>query len=250
MTVMISDSPGFYAPWPDLGTPLSKQWPTIRENFDALAPTVKGLGISWNPSTQNLQDGAVAYYTVGEGPFFNRFRMYYDPIAQQYDIQANEGTVQVPIWVTMFIIDYNGGNVTIPNGLTVQGGFYGPFPTATIRVSEAGVGAAAVYPKVHDLKFNLHDFYLTSDTSGNPVVNAQPTSATNIVSARASFSAATQWIWNHNLNIDPNSVPVIAVSYDTNYQPVIPDKLRLSDPNTAYFYFLTPLKGAASIFAG
>lgn len=115
----------------------------------------------------------------------------------------------------------------------------------------------ALVPKDYNsdaLIFDRRDFYISPSSQGKPVVslNQSQTSSgsgnTTIVSGVQSqqFPSSTEWIFPHNLN----SRPLLWSTYNNNFEAFIPDKLDVSNINTAYFYFSEAVAGTAIVSSG
>lgn len=65
------------------------------------------------------------------------------------------------------------------------------------------------------------------------------------VALSRSFTSSTEWQFNHNLN----AKPVLWNAFRTNDTAIVPAKVDVSDPNTAYFYFSTATAGKAIVTA-
>jgi len=101
------------------------------------------------------------------------------------------------------------------------------------------------------IRFNRNGFYLTNDSQGKPIVNlgtTLPNPGDNIVSGTRveSFPSSVEWIFNHNLNV----TPLLWDTFNTINESFIPDKVDVSDPNTAYFYFTNAIAGTAILSTG
>ena len=65
------------------------------------------------------------------------------------------------------------------------------------------------------------------------------------VALSRSFTSSTEWQFNHNLN----AKPVLWNAFRTNDTAIVPAKVDVSDPNTAYFYFSVATAGKAIVTA-
>jgi hypothetical protein len=104
------------------------------------------------------------------------------------------------------------------------------------------------------LIFDRGDFYISPNSAGKPIVSLNQSSASSgsgntIVVAGVqsqSFSSSVEWQFNHNLA----SRPLLWSIYNTNFEAILPDKLDISNPNIAYFYFVDALAGTAIVSSG
>jgi hypothetical protein len=124
----------------------------------------------------------------------------------------------------------NANDVTIAS--TAGGGGGGGFYGVVFRESEAG---GAVY-KTDTLTFDSDHFYLSTGGDGHPIVSGFVQKAVH-----SQGTAAVEWQFTHNLG-----TPFITWStYDPGFEAIIPGRVDVSDPNTAYFYFPTTVAGTA-----
>lgn len=61
----------------------------------------------------------------------------------------------------------------------------------------------------------------------------------------ATFPLSNEWIFEHDLD----TVPVLWETFDNRFISIVPYKVDVSNPNIAYFYFLTPKSGTAMTVA-
>jgi hypothetical protein len=161
------------------------------------------------------------------------------------------------------------GDGLFENGKVVAAGFYSTgapgelLPVIagsniTVAQSDAGytvsssAGGAITFAETESggysntattLKVNSDHFYLSSSGGdGNPILSLQPNFETgNYV---APFTTpATEWTVNHNFN----STDMFWAAYDDGDQALIPARIDVSDPNTAYFYFAETTAGRAIV---
>ncbi len=114
-------------------------------------------------------------------------------------------------------------------------GFYG----VTFRESEAG----GYVNKTDQLTFSSTHFYLTSDASGKAFVSLVAGAASTV---SGTFASATEWEFNHSMNTDE----VVWSTYDDGEEAFIPQRVDVSDPNTAYFYMAEATAGHAVLVGG
>jgi hypothetical protein len=94
-----------------------------------------------------------------------------------------------------------------------------------------------------ELNFNPDHFYVTTNSRGAPSISLN----TPITpSFKQTFDAAGEWQVQHNLGV----VPVLWNVFDTEFSAFIPEKVDVSNPNLAYFYFTTPVAGTALVAGG
>ena len=91
--------------------------------------------------------------------------------------------------------------------------------------------------------FNSNDFYLSPNSVGKPVLNfrGQTRSAYS-----NTYNSAFEWQVDHNLA----TTAIVWGTYNTRYEAIIPYKVDVSNPNTAYFYYGVQTAGTAVVLAG
>ncbi len=112
--------------------------------------------------------------------------------------------------------------------------------------------ASPFFTNATKLTFRQEDFYLDTDSAGQPVVNIRGGTGggssgqfgTGIFAQ--DFSSSSEWILNHNLGVNN----IIWSVYDDQGNAVIPEKVSVHNPNTAYFYFLPATSGRAVVGGG
>ncbi len=133
----------------------------------------------------------------------------------------------------------------------------------------------AVFGEIETLTFNRDDgFYVTQGSdSKESIINvtgasgaagakgdtgdtgaagaagaagADGADGTGIGTQVQSFTSAVEWQFAHNLG----KQPVLWSAFDDGLDAIIPDKVDVSDPNTAYFYFLNATAGTAILASG
>ena len=156
------DPPEFYAPWPLFGKKISFQWDNIRKDTETLK--VLSRSLNFDENITKYIDSAVAGYEYGEDGFHNRFRTFYDKDTNNWILQFNTGTEASPTWVNYVTVNSIGT-------VTFQGAFY----TATLDVS-AGGDLGPVPPTVTNVRhliFHTDNFYITTNSLSQPVVNVK-----------------------------------------------------------------------------
>ena len=128
--------------------------------------------------------------------------------------------------------------------------------TTSVLVKTTDLGGTFTPPNFNTNKitFNRSHFYIEPDSQGKPIINLaqNPTTSssgdTSVVAGVQSqdFSSSVEWQFQHNLN----SRPLLWGIYDTGFSAILPDKLDISNPNTAYFYFVEPTAGTAIVSSG
>ena len=190
-----NDTLRFYYPWPAYGVKMSRQWPNVRENFQALAPLVRAAYVDLQPaSAHDAGENDLSGWAIGERDFRNKFRIWYDKTDDTFKIQYNNGTEAVPAWNDAIQIRESDLRVTVTGAGGVAaptGGFYTDIPRQ-LAVSQ-------------------------------------------------DFALSTEWQFTHNLN----ARPLIWDTFRSNYQSIVPQKVDVSDPNKAYFYFSAAVAGTA-----
>lgn len=100
---------------------------------------------------------------------------------------------------------------------------------------------------------NRVDFYLSRSTTGKAILNLAGSSLLgagnpNVISGVdfRHFNASREWQFNHNLN----SVPLLWATFDDGYSAFIPEKVDVSNPNSAFFYFTSDVAGYAIVSSG
>lgn len=126
-------------------------------------------------------------------------------------------------------------DASVGGGGAANPGFYG----VIFKETETG---GAVF-KDDQLNVDSNFFYLSSDGSGKPILSfTQP----DLGTIAKTFSSSTEWVFNHNLN----SSPLIWDTFNGAKESIIPDKVDVSELNTAYFYFADAVAGSAIITTG
>lgn len=167
----------FYAPWPHFGSSFQKQLHEIRANMESLAPLVRALYVDADPS--DLKGGSLTGLEFGEEDFHNKFRLYWDKRVDELYFQCNVGTEADPVWETGFYVNCGEDNVVFNHDVvftgdvSVLGTFYTPGGAAgggglsNIFVEDTNVTSI----ETDTIKFNRGDFYISTDTLGNPIIN-------------------------------------------------------------------------------
>jgi hypothetical protein len=252
----------FYSPWPKFGgLKLSQQWSEIRHDTEVLQAIVRAAGFDPDPGN-NVKLNVLSATELGEQGFHNRFRSTYDCDDTSYKIQYNTGTEGIPVWVDYLIID-ESGNIVGNDGNLIGGGtgFYG--------ITVKHIDDSAAFKGIEVMAFDEDDFYLTqNDPNTDEVIigfrggvgpqgpqgpqgpegpdGPQGPAGGGIGIDSEEFSTSTEWQFNHNLE----SSILLWNIYDAADQAIIPDKVDISNPNTAFFYFTTAVAGTAVISRG
>lgn len=164
----------FYSPWPLFGTKLSHQWGESRANFESLTPIVQGAVVDADANL--IKAGDLAGWEFGEEDFHNKFRVFWNKGPSQFQFQCNDGSEVAPLWSTAFYVDCVNEDIQFnfdgffTKDLHVAGGFYqaGAGATSTITVTDT---TAAQTFQATKITFSRDGFYITGDTSGNPIIN-------------------------------------------------------------------------------
>ena len=162
----------FYYPWPNLGIKLSRQWENLRDNTEKEAPLIRAAYVDAQPVSANAPgEHDLAGWAIGERDFRNKFRIWYDKVADRFSIQYNSGTEPVEIWNDYLSIRDIDGRVTVHGygGLdATAGGFYTPL-SRNLAVSATFSPPSAEWQWTHSLNakpilwntFNLEDKSIT-----------------------------------------------------------------------------------------
>lgn len=244
----------FYPVWPNIeGKNLSLQWGEIRENTSETKAIVRG-------SLQDLQDGvddlnslrALIGFLFGKQGAQNKYRFIYNKTTEEFCCQRNTGTEAVPVWEDVWCVRFSDGQfqVTSEGGIQSNAGFYGPLPHDLDRIGEIrdnGALGGTQFIRPNELYFNTRTgFYLTSVTSGpragKPIVNF------SFPLGRAKTFAKNGRVWQIDHNFDTS--PVMVQTMNDQDVVVIPDKVDVSNRNTAWFYFNEVTSGKALIATG
>lgn len=152
----ISEGLPFYAPLPEFGVPLSRQWDKFRQDFNALAPIVRGAVYDVGSTSQRTD---LTGLSIGELDFRNRHRVYYNKTDNQFEIQYNQGSQNQPSWTTyMKIRDSDGRLIACgPGGFSSVSGFY----NASFLTVRESAPDTFKHDGISDLVFNSNNFYLT-----------------------------------------------------------------------------------------
>jgi hypothetical protein len=118
---------------------------------------------------------------------------------------------------------------------TASGGGGSSFYHLVVRESESG---GAVH-KTTKVTFDSDYFYTQTGGDGGPIVSGAGLTR-KVVFTEAS---AVEWQCAHNLGTSF----VVWNAYDTGNQAIIPGKVDVSNPNTAFFYFAAARAGFAVI---
>ncbi len=187
MSVRLFD---FYNPLPVFGVPLSQQWEKFRTNSDVSAVIARASWIDENVNNRTEHD--LSGLSIGELDFRHRYRIFYDKVANEFLIQWNSGNEASPIWTTRATIRDTDGRLTVnsPGGFTSVGGFYN---LSGLDVAETGGIGADSFSNIGTLLFsNQSGFYLTSDSSGRPIVNIDAAAASGTITDAANLGAGGQ----------------------------------------------------------
>ena len=244
----------FYSVWPILdGKQLNLQWGEIRRNTAETKAIVRG-------SFQDIEDGADSLNALraliglafGEQGFDNKYRLAYNKTTAEFCAQKNDGTEAVPIWQDVWCIRFSDGQfqVVSEGGIQSNAGFYGPLPHDLLAIGEilaSGALGGTQFTNSNELYFNTNTgFYLTSVTSGpragKPIVNF----SFPLGKAKTFAKSGKVWQVAHNFN----AKPVMVQAMNDGDVVVIPDKIDVSDPNNAWFYFNEVTSGKAMIAMG
>lgn len=245
----------FYSPWPLFGKKLSAQYPNLRINHQELHPIVTNILQDISDTDSDVR--AIIGQYIGKHEFRNKFRIFYDESSTQLKIQVNQGTVDVPIWVDYLTIDEESGTVRSavggfdggPLGFDgSEGGFYGILGggggsgSGTLQqILEVGSGANTSFLSPTKLGVNVEEGFYLSSKAGFPVLNLSTNSATT-----RPFSNVATLSVAHNFG----QSPILAQVYDNKQELVIPERIDVSNPNTAYFYFGSNLSGQVILSTG
>jgi hypothetical protein len=244
----------FYGVWPIIdGKQLNLQWGEIRSNTAETKALVRG-------SFQDIEDGADSLNALraliglafGEQGFDNKYRLAYNKVTAEFCAQKNDGTEAVPIWEDVWCIRFSDGQfqVVSEGGIQSNAGFYGPLPHDLLAIGEiltSGALGGTQFANPNELYFNTNTgFYLTSVTSGpragKPIVNF----AFPFGKSKSFPKSGRVWQVAHNFNTSP----VLVQAMNDGDVVVIPDKIDVSDPNNAWFYFNEVTSGNALIATG
>lgn len=153
-----NDTLRFYYPWPAYGVKMSRQWPNVRENFQALAPLVRAAYVDLQPaSAHDAGENDLSGLAIGERDFRNRFRTWYDSTNNMFKIQRNTGTEAVPVWSDAIQIRESDLRVIIAGSGGIQssvGGFYSgtPAPSNVAQSKDFTLSREWVYTHSMDMK--------------------------------------------------------------------------------------------------
>jgi hypothetical protein len=239
----------FYRIWPRFGKQINFQWGEIRQDTRELHPLAINEQID---ITDNNQLPALAGMAYGEQSFRNRFRHVYDEVNDNFLLQVNRGTVTSPSWFTYITVDESTGKITVVDGFEANTFYNIRHPQELERVAEAGAGEGTTFRNISKLFFNVETgFYVTPIKSGthkgSPVVNfAHPFGRSRVFTQG---SPVSEWSFQHNFNFKPVMTQVYD-DLDVAIEESFINKIDVSDPNIAYFYFTTPQNGSAIISTG
>jgi hypothetical protein len=143
----------FYAPWPLLGKRFSAQLGEIRQNMEELHPVVR-YSATYDKSANGPKDSRLRGWEYGDTSKHNRFRTISDT-DQEWKIQSNLGTEQVPDWHTV---------MSVSNSMAVA--FYGPVGSIAVTTTNG-------LPNIRSgtIIFDRNTFYITTNSQGKPIVN-------------------------------------------------------------------------------
>jgi uncharacterized protein (DUF2252 family) len=119
-------------------------------------------------------------------------------------------------------------------------GFYG------INVKQSD--DAASFKGINTVAFSTDAFYITQNdpNTDEVIVNFRGVDTTPIGTVTGTFTSSVEWVLNHNLG----NKPVLWSTFNGIDESIIPDKVDVSDENTAYFYFSTAVDGQAILSTG
>lgn len=241
----------FYGIWPIIsGKTIQYQWGEIRSNQAELKALARN-------STQELETGvdelnalrALVGQAYGNLDFRNKFRFYYEGTTKEITCQANQGTVEVPIWVDAWQVRHHDGQfqVVSQGGIQSSAGFYGPGLQSLEEVAESSTSADVSVRNPTKIFFNSDDgFGVAAIASGANAGQPEITFTQPFGKAQQFSKAGKLWQVDHNFGISPVMVQVM----DADDRVVIPDKADVSNPNTAFFYFNSPFTGSVYIASG
>ena len=146
----------FYSDFPFLGVRFDRQIPAWKDNSASTSPLVSSAFVTANPlnSTQDF----LSYLATGSASKRYRFRTGYDQHNARYAVQINVGTDTVQDWRDYLTIDEATG--------AVVGDFSSFYPVITVRETN-GVPTF----QTNKITFHSSDFYITPDSSGNPIIS-------------------------------------------------------------------------------
>jgi hypothetical protein len=208
-------------------------------------------------SFQDIEDGADSLNALraliglafGKQGFDNKYRLFFRKSTDEFCVQRNTGTEAVPVWEDVWCIRFSDGQlqVTSEGGLQSNAGFYGPLPHDLLTIGEIGSQGNTQFTLPNELFFNTDlGFYLTSikggSNQGKPVVNF----AFPFGRSKTFEQTGRTWQVNHNFGVSP----VLVQTMTDGDVIVIPDKVDVSNPNTAFFYFHEVTSGKALIATG
>ena len=232
------------------GKPLNLQWGLSRTNTSETKALVRGSFQDVENNVDSLNAlRALIGQAYGEQGFDNRYRFIYNKTTKEFCAQRNTNTEAVPVFEDVWCIRLADGQfqVVSPGGIQSNAGFYGPIPRELDTIGEIGATGNTEFTRINKLFFNTDlGFYLTSLKSGSnkgkPVLNF----AFPFGRSQTFKKTAKVWQIDHNYGVTPVLVQVM----NDHDVVIIPDKIDVSNPNSAFFYFHEVTSGKVIIATG
>jgi hypothetical protein len=258
------DSSAFYLLDRDGDAYMGDQYPHLVDAVHTLRPFFESRH---EAAGTDDPDATLQGLSFGVDGLRHAWRFYVSDSGADVLIQKNNGTDNVPNWSSGLSFGGDGDSLTIEDlAVTdqldaahadfgtghadhfyiseLQVDFLGGSFTREIETVRETQATGTRFSHVDTLNFDANDFYLTGDSSGNPVISLVQDRAGRALSFLK--TSAVEWIVQHNFGV----VPVAWQLFSDGQEAFWPDKADVSDPNTAYFYFTNPVAGHALISTG
>lgn len=117
--------------------------------------------------------------------------------------------------------------------ITAAPGFYGN----NVKLSNDAVS----FSGINTFSFQAEDFYLHQNAPNTDEIVISLRSPVSLTKVALDFASSVEWVAAHSLGTED----LVWSTYDDAREGMLPSRVDISDPNTAYFYFAEAVAGKA-----